>query len=863
MKRYIVILVLSLTIKLNAQLDYGLSHWWTLNGSTSTLVDTIGSLNLTATGAYSHVAGKNNLGMNLDGTTGKMNFPTSLTSNVSEFTINMFIKPDELVSTNTMYEESYGGYQQVHITQGYFNTRDASTGTTGSRNNDLAMPTLSTSAMQMVTCVYSVKGNYKKIYLNGVESATTSTSIDVLTTERDQSYNQFGGSVDANYYDGIIDEISFFNVAKSATDIAELYNNGSGRFPPLIPSLPTLLDTARYWSTYGTWLSVYNFRKYNSNSPPPPSGNITQSAGGFDSTYILACKQKYAIPECCRNNDQIGYFEKNLTWMNGNNTITYSIETNFNNAFSINSSSGLITISDYTKINGHVSDAVQDTAIVLIVRTTDAVLGYELDTAEIWVKDSTHCVFINKGWTGAHSGSRSEPYTKLSDVSNIPNHLGMGYFFMRGASAYSYEQTNLHHMKNATSHPVIFAAYGAGALPIFGGNNSGMEPIFKMGFHDSTPDQDRYVNRIKNVRFYDLKFQESYGIAIWVATCSEGIGIYNCTFDHTGSNDIENGQFTMGVQNDPRPTYFDYRPLEIINCVFTRSTDSHIKLGAQGPTLVQNCDFGLSVDIGIRFGGYRGSIMKHCIGQTGSTVNEDWNCGVQLRADSLTILDCRIIGNYSNIEALSESNNSPQSLETLRVKNCYLRGALANAIYVRLGDETYEQFTNHIYEDNLITYAVHGFHLESLINSIIRRNIIHNCGTGIYVINHGSKSTSNCQISYNLLYNNSSIDINAASGSGYAYYNNDVIGTIDLSSSSSETVKNNFYITLISAATESNNIDIDNINTSDYFTNYAAHDYTLKSTATSAINTGYNWGQILDILGRVLSGTYDDGCYKY
>ena len=101
---------------------------------------------------------------------------------------------------------------------------------------------------------------------------------------------------------------------------------------------------------------------------------------GYNDSYVLAAKQKFAIPEDVQNGDYVGIWKKNYSWSN-KGTISYSIESNSKNAFSIDASSGLIIISDQTEINGHI--VAQDTTIELIIRTTDSGFGYDQDM--VWI----------------------------------------------------------------------------------------------------------------------------------------------------------------------------------------------------------------------------------------------------------------------------------------------------------------------------------------------------------------------------------------------------------------------------------------------------------------------------------------------
>jgi hypothetical protein len=146
----------------------------------------------------------------------------------------------------------------------------------------------------------------------------------------------------------------------------------------------------------------------------------------YDNTYVLSVTQKFAIPEEVENGDDVGTWRKTYTWVPVG-VVSYSIEQNYNSAFSIDSSSGLITIGDASKINGQVFQP--DMVVNLIIRTTDSAEGFELDTARIWIKEHSYCKFIDYGYSGTENGSRTQPYNDLDDVEKIP---GYGYFIKRG-----------------------------------------------------------------------------------------------------------------------------------------------------------------------------------------------------------------------------------------------------------------------------------------------------------------------------------------------------------------------------------------------------------------------------------------------
>jgi hypothetical protein len=237
MRLVILLVFIYISIYCNAAISTGNTHYYTCNEANGALLnDTISTIDLTLEGTYNRIIGKHFNGIELNGSTGKATYSSSLTSGLSESTISIWIYPQALTSTNTLIEETVGGYWQYDITLSIWRTRDISTGTTGSRDNDLALPTLTINSWNHLVFVYSVSGGYKRIYLNGSLATTTTISVDALTTERDNLYLYLGGSVTDTYFDGYIDELAVFNTAKTAGEISQLYNGSLGIFYPFVSS---------------------------------------------------------------------------------------------------------------------------------------------------------------------------------------------------------------------------------------------------------------------------------------------------------------------------------------------------------------------------------------------------------------------------------------------------------------------------------------------------------------------------------------------------------------------------------------------------------------------------------------------------
>jgi len=203
------------------------TYTWVVSGLVSRFTfdtdarDTYGTNDGTLSGASVVNDGARGMVASFDGTDDIITFPTSgMTAGRSELTLSMWIKPDEDVSTNCIYDAHDNWYWQFAIRHDKWYTRDSSTGTTGSRDNDLSMPSLTTSTWQHLAFVYSASAGTKTIYLDGEQSTSTSTSVDTLTSDRDDELLSLIS--DGTYYDGMMDDVRLYSRALNSTEIAYL-----------------------------------------------------------------------------------------------------------------------------------------------------------------------------------------------------------------------------------------------------------------------------------------------------------------------------------------------------------------------------------------------------------------------------------------------------------------------------------------------------------------------------------------------------------------------------------------------------------------------------------------------------------------
>jgi len=224
--------------------------------------DTYGNNDGTLSGATVSNDGTRGKVLSLDGSNDYVSLPSSgLAGGRSEVTLSLWIKPDETTGSNTIYDEENNWYWQFSVRQDKWYTRDSSTGTTGSRNNDLPLPGLSSGQWQHLAFVYSVSGGEKTIYIDGEESTSTSTSIDQLTSDR--TNQRIGWPSDGDYFDGLVDDMRLYSRALSSSEIELLaeveytltVNSGTGDGDYMPESVVDIAaDTAPSGKQFDQWM---------------------------------------------------------------------------------------------------------------------------------------------------------------------------------------------------------------------------------------------------------------------------------------------------------------------------------------------------------------------------------------------------------------------------------------------------------------------------------------------------------------------------------------------------------------------------------------------------------------------------------
>jgi len=226
--------------------DSNLVSVWHLNESAGAIVDSKGSLNGTYTGVSYGQTGKVNTALDFDGTDDKIGLGTgnALSTGLTDFSISAWVMIDiSLGSTDTNYEiisnesfQNFGYLVKVEDT-----TSSATAGKISFQTNQSGAYTQVSAVAQTYPndqkwhhISVTKNGSVGKIYLDGVEVATGALNNPVDST----SETTIGG-LSAQRWNGLIDEVAFFNDSLTATEAKSLYQNNIEDYINPLPFDPT------------------------------------------------------------------------------------------------------------------------------------------------------------------------------------------------------------------------------------------------------------------------------------------------------------------------------------------------------------------------------------------------------------------------------------------------------------------------------------------------------------------------------------------------------------------------------------------------------------------------------------------------
>lgn len=538
---------------------------------------------------------------------------------------------------------------------------------------------------------------------------------------------------------------------------------------------------------------------------------------GYDSTYVLSVRQKFAIPEQVKNGDLVGIWQKTVTWRSGY-PVRFMIRNNFRSAFRIDPLSGAVTVADATSINGKV--VRQDTVINLIIRSTDARFGFEDDTCEIRIKENSYCIFIDDDAVGG-KGTRSDPCSSLSDVIVKP---GYAYFFRRGNTIKD-KTFHIPGFRATSLHPVILAAYGSGSNPVFDGSGLSSGAVAFDFDNQPTPSAYCYI--------YNLDIRNYPSMAFRIRTRSSRFGIYNCNFRKNVLKDYSAGLGDIYFFGNPADTLINWGH-ELINLESSGSWSPIVKTDASGVNAwnIKSATASNLPDKGYNF---RFAISYY------STLSHFWFTGgersLQTRFPYVRIIDGVITGSADAGIFLVTNPTYNGKPERLLIRNVLFRNN-ENGIY------TYNTNINHLVVENCLFDANQNdgiFFRNGGNHHIIRYcSFMNNRNDGIELNSNQAPST-NLIILRNLFAGNKGKSINASSQDcvrNLNLINNTLLENVDLTGSVYSTVQNNIYLSIRGNAVFSNNITVEPGNISRYLRDPGNNDFRVIPAAVQNLKKG-------------------------
>lgn len=223
--------------------DTSLRGWWKMDESGGNVVsDFSGFANHgTAVNGPTFVAGMSGNAMSFDGSNDYVQLPNSI-ANSAAGSVSMWIR------TNTNFTnfahlfylspvasgDGFGAEQELHVSfradeRLHFYIKDAANGVNDI--NIISPASYANNAWHHIVATWDINGN-AVLYANGVQVAS---AVHDAASFSGSSVVRLGRpGANTRYYSGLMDDVRLYNVAISALQVQELYNQGGSANPPLL-----------------------------------------------------------------------------------------------------------------------------------------------------------------------------------------------------------------------------------------------------------------------------------------------------------------------------------------------------------------------------------------------------------------------------------------------------------------------------------------------------------------------------------------------------------------------------------------------------------------------------------------------------
>jgi len=188
--------------------------------------------NGTLTNGATYGTGKINQGFSFDGVNDYVELPRQMFEVINDFSVSFWIKGNG-TSTISIFGNQFdtSGFRVDYLSNNKIFFRYFVSG--GGSVDLTSIGTVARGDWAFITVTKdSVNGG--KIYINGVLDNSDTITTDVNYFNPNFAYPVVGTVQTAAftryfYFDGLIDEVGLFNTVKTASEVTELYNSGSGK----------------------------------------------------------------------------------------------------------------------------------------------------------------------------------------------------------------------------------------------------------------------------------------------------------------------------------------------------------------------------------------------------------------------------------------------------------------------------------------------------------------------------------------------------------------------------------------------------------------------------------------------------------
>lgn len=209
--------------------------------SGTTAVAATGTNGTLMNGTLVNQTGKLNKAWSFDGTNDYINTNISSDGITTAFTLSVWINPTAPASADAyILSRTTASYQigrSIYLSPTQFKFTDQGL------TPDTYSASYTASVWTHFVVVYD--GSSIEIYKNGVSAGKTNCT-GTLATPSTNWIIGCPGFLGSNYYIGLIDQVSIFNTAKTAAEIAQIYNSGTGKLYALWSTSP-LPGTKTYY----------------------------------------------------------------------------------------------------------------------------------------------------------------------------------------------------------------------------------------------------------------------------------------------------------------------------------------------------------------------------------------------------------------------------------------------------------------------------------------------------------------------------------------------------------------------------------------------------------------------------------------